>query len=146
MSVRRAPQARSQSNVVGSFAVTASTGVSSVPDISDHNALAGRVSKLEQSQTDMDTRVTRVEARLESVVVELKAVVAAELGKVTSTIDVLQRQMDAEQTKYDRVWAKCMELEAHINKQPVQSVQPPGFQENDSPFPRSTMGRPRPEF
>ena len=114
-------------------------GAASVPDIAEHNALADRVSKLEQSNKDMDARLGRMGARIETMSNDLKAMIKREIEKVNAALA-------AEAGRYDKVWAKLLQLEARISDQPVQPVQPKGFQGNDSPFPRSTMGRPRAGF
>jgi hypothetical protein len=98
------------------------------------------VSKLEKGEQDMDARCDRMEARIDSVLSDVKALVSRELASVNAAIRALELQVTGNSTKYDRVWSKLMKLEARINDQPVQ---PQGFQENDSPFPRSTMGNPR---
>lgn len=119
---------------------TANIGIANVPDIAEHNALTSRVAKLEQGQSDMDGRIDRVEVRLDATVKEVKALLKRDIAAINVQIKALEMQVTGNSTKYDRVWAKLMQLEARLDKEPVE---PKGFQENDTPFPRSTMGRPQ---
>ena len=118
----------------------AATGMATVPDLSEHNALADRVSKLEQAQKDMGERINRVDARLDTTLAEMKKLLNREIAKVARSIDTLETRVTGNETKYDRVWTRLMKLEARIS---AEAIEPKGFQENDSPFPRSTMGAPR---
>lgn len=135
----------------------AATGVASVPDISEHNAVEARVAALETGQKDMDSRLTRMEQRLTTEISALKTEVEAKIDRVeTSLTNVMTQKIKTIEGKIltfsdefasidariDNVYATLQRMQKHDSA----ANEPKGFQENDSPFSATTMGRPRPGF
>lgn len=135
-----------------------SFGASSVPDIAEHNALEVRVAALEQGDKDMGARLSRVEARLEKELSELKRTVAEKITTVESDIKSLMTQkIGTIQTQMIGFGDEFASMDARINnilaqlsshsKHSDDPVDPKGFRESDTlPYRGATMGRPRPRF
>lgn len=138
------------------FSLTTPTGAASVPDISEFNSLTSRVAALEQAERDASQRLLRVEERLERELAELQQAVETKIEvadaslakKLASHHEVVDGKLLALENDVATISSQIQTIFEKLNAQSQHDrspVEAQGFQQNDSPFPRATMGRPRPQ-